>query len=179
MKRALAAALLFGLARPVRAQESCQALQAPPPAMQVAWISPVPRTVGAGAWLEVVRVQDLRDWMKKNGPNRVRLLQSLGLANARGRGRAVKRTWKVTIFDVPSDTLCRPLAERAPGDLEAGVAICGEKQQSGARRSFTGCGYTRDTGTGKRGLDIYKIPWRDASTAGFCVLPLERFLNGS
>lgn len=174
--------LLLGLALPrwaASAEETCAALTAVPEAVQVAWISPVNRQVGANTYLEVVRVADLRAFLKAEGPSSVRLLQGLGLANAKGKGRAVKRSWKVTIFDVRSAWLCRPLAGGTADKVVEGVAVCPPSEQDGPARGFTGCGYTRDTATGGRGLDVYRVRWRDASSGGFCVLPLDRFLKGA
>ncbi len=175
----LSLALLLPSRAAARDEGSCMALGAVPDAVQVAWVSPVAKTVGARSWLDVVRVSDLRALLNGKGVTRVRLLQALGLAGARGKGRAVKRDYKVTIFDVRSSWLCRPMRGGTADKVVEGVAVCASGQQKGARRAFTGCGYTRDTVTGGRGLDVFKVRWRDASSGGFCVLPLERFMKGA
>lgn len=175
----LALALLIPSGAAAREAGSCSALGAVPDAVQVAWVSPVQKTVRAQSWLDVVRVSDLRTFLGAKGMTRVRLLQGLGIANAKGKGRAVKRDYKVTIFDVRSAWLCRPMSGDNADRVIEGVAVCGSGQQDGARRAFTGCGYTRDTGSSSgRGLDVFKVRWRDASSGGFCVLPLERFMKG-
>lgn len=144
---------------------------------QVAWLSPVNKTVRSGAWLEVVRVSDLRSWIEAQGADQLRLLQGMGLANAKGRGRKVNADWKITMFDVSSSQLCRPVEDVAPGAPLSGVASCQETGAVGPRRGYTGCGYTKDNATGGRGLDVYSIRWRDASRAGFIVMPMQRFLD--
>lgn len=168
---------------PVLAAEpapACGALGAVPDAVQVAWISPSGKTVGGGAWMEVVRVADLRTFLRAQGANQVRLLQALGMANTKGKGRAAKRDYKVTIFDVRSAWMCRPLDAGDAEKVVEGVAVCPAGQQQGAtRRGFSGCGYTKDALTGGRGLEVYRVRWRDASSGGFCVMPLDRFLQGA
>ena len=52
------------------------------------------------------------------------------------------------------------------------------KPAHGAGHGFTGCGYSRDTGSGSRGLDVLRVRWEDAAREGFCVMPLDRFLEG-
>ena len=171
--------LLLPLAAAARDGGACGDLGPVPDAVQVAWVSPLTKTVGAGSWLDVVRVADLRSYLSGKGVTPLRLLQALGVVNGKGRGRAAKKSYKVTIFDVRSTWLCRPLRSGAADKVVSGVAICAPRQQEGTRRSFTGCGYTRDTVTGGRGLDTFKVRWRDASSGGFCVLPLERFAKGA
>lgn len=162
---------------------TCSALGAVPDAVQVAWVSPVQKTVGARSWLDVVRVADMRAFLGAKGVTPIRLLQGLGLVNARGKGRAAKKDYKVTIFDVRSAWLCRPMGGDAADRVVEGVAVCAG-QRNAPRRAYTGCGYTKDTAaTTKdkvgRGFDVYKVRWRDASSGGFCVMPLERFMKGA
>ena len=179
--RALLLALGLSLSTTAGAREAatCAELGAVPDAVQVAWVSPVNQVVRAGSWLDVVRVTDLRAFLGAKGPNPIRLLQALGIVNAKGKGRAAKKDYKITIFDVRSSWLCRPLDGSTADRVVNGVAVCAPAQQDGPRRAFTGCGYTRDSATGGRGLDVYKVRWRDASSGGFCVLPLDRFLKGA
>ena len=168
------------LSGPVQAS-TCGDLSEVPEMTQVAWISPIDRSVGSGAWLEVVRTQDLRRMLQEQGTEPVRMLQSLGMASQRG-GRAEDERYKITLFDVRTDWLCRPIRDGVAGEVQGGVAICEEAQQHGVRghrRGFTGCGYTMDTTDRSRGLDVYRVEWEVASTWGFCVLPLERFLDGA
>jgi hypothetical protein len=109
------------------------------------------------------------------------MLQALGMKGRRARAAKVEN-YKITVFDVDASWLCRPIEEGTPGEEHAGVSICEQSQQKplrANRRGFTGCGYTLDTGASMRGLDIYRIRWSEASAWGFCVLPLERFVNGA
>ncbi len=166
------------------AAAACGDVSALPEITSVAWISPIGRQVRSNGWMEVVRTQDLRAWIDANStgetpPDPLLLLQHLGMASRRG-GMAAKRRYKVTVFDLRADWMCRPIADGAPGEALAGVSICEEPQQKaekGCRRGFTGCGYTEDTQTGERGLDVYRLQWSSASSWGFCVFPLERFLK--
>jgi hypothetical protein len=155
----------------------CEPLEPVPDAFQVAWVSPVARTVGNGTPLEVVRVSELRKLVERRGRASLKLLQGLGLA-----GRRDRRTWKVTVFDVQRPWLCRPM-EGEEGEDAAGVAVCPQEWDhapAGTRgRSHSGCGYQLDTMTGERTLDTFRILWRDAVSRGFCVLPWDRFLAGA
>ncbi len=152
------------------------ASQAPPPdRLQVAWISPVRKRVWGRTSLSVVRVAELRTFVQAQGADQARALQALGLIGRRGR---VRKLYKVTLFDVSADQLCRPVEHTPEGEDSDGLPACAGGRQVGARRA-TGCGTTLDTATDAQGLDLYRIPWREAARAGFCVMPLERFLAGS
>ena len=179
----VALALLLSLAAAplasARDEAACGSLSAVPDALQVAWISPVNERVRSGSYIEVVRVADLRRFLQDKGATQTRLLQAMGLVNAKGRGRAAKKTYKVTIFDVRSTWLCRPMEGSTADKVVDGVAVCPSGQQDGSGRSYTGCGYTRDTVKDTRGLDVFKVRWRDASSGGFCVMPLDRFMKGA
>ena len=174
----LLAALVLPTAS-ARDEAACGALSAVPDALQVAWVSPVRDRVRAGSTIEVVRVADLRRLAQDKGSTPIRLLQALGIVNTKGRGRAAKRDYKVTIFDVRSAWLCRPMDGRTADKVVNGVAICPGGQSGGSKRSYTGCGYTNDTLKDGRGLDVFKVKWRDASSGGFCVMPLDRFMRGA
>ena len=173
-----ALSLAFLLSGPAHAGESCQALDEPPRAFQVAWISPVRKRVGGRRTLEVVRVSDLRVLARQYGSSSTRVLQALGLVGKRGGWLFTPDRWKITVFDVESSSLCRPVSGHQEGDLLSGIPVCAASQIKGDR-FFTGCGYTEDTVSGGRGLDTYRIRWRDAARAGFCVMPWERFLGGA
>ncbi len=164
------------------ATDTCQPVGEVPESLQVAWISPAGKQVGAGAYVEVVRVADLRSHVRTLGKDKLRILRALGMVSSKGGGAAAKRRWKVTIFDVKRDWLCRPLHEAVPGEADQGVVACEAKQQRpawGHRAGFTGCGYIEDTQTQERSLDVFRVRWTDAVSWGFCVLPLERFLEGA
>ncbi|MGB0638714.1 MAG: hypothetical protein ACPGTU_05245, partial [Myxococcota bacterium] len=66
--------------------------------------------------------------------------------------------------------------------LRSGAITCEEKQQKplmGHKKGWTGCGYIEDTQTKDRSLDVFRVKWSDASSSGFCVMPLDRFLDGA
>jgi hypothetical protein len=164
------------------AQDTCAPLAEIPESLQVAWVSRAGKQIGANAHVEVVRVGDLRALIQKNGKDKQRLLRSLGIIGGNGGNNAAKRPWKVTIFDVQRDWLCRPLDDATPGEADKGVVACESKQQKpvwGHGAGFTGCGYIEDTQTQERSLDVFRIRWSDAASWGFCVLPLDRFLDGA
>ena len=166
---------------PDASAQACQDVKEVPEALQVAWVSPVGKRIGGGGVMEVVRVADLRAWIRTNGADPARVLQGLGMA-PRNAARKAARGWKVTVFDVRSEWMCRPLEGTPAGEDHAGVVSCSEKAakpMTSHRRGFSGCGYTLDTGSSTRGLDVYRVTWEAASSAGFCVMPLERFLSGA
>ena len=178
---ALTAALL--LASPARAASgsACQEFSAVPASLQVAWVAPLGHRVGASSALEVVRVSDLRDAAREAGqPGR--LLQMLGMMGRKVRPGRVERGWQVVVFDVEADWLCRPVEDVPAGQDQSGVRACddaGSKALGGHRRGFTGCGYSLDTGASTRGLDVFRLDWETASTWGFCLMPLDRFMAGA
>jgi hypothetical protein len=162
--------------------QSCAEVNSLPERLQVAWVSPASKTVGMNGWFEAVRVADLRAWVREHGGDKVRFLRGMGMVGARGGKWAAKRAYKVTIFDVERQWLCRPIADQEPGRDQKGVTICEARQQKGLwgyKKGFTGCGYIEDTQSGARSLDVLRVRWADASSWGFCVLPLERFLEGA
>ena len=162
--------------------QTCGDTQSVPESLQVAWISPASKTVGMNGWIEAVRVADLRAWIRDHGEDKVRLLRGLGMVGSRGGRWASKRAYKVAIFDVKREWLCRPIASIEPGAMKQGVTVCEQKQQKplwGHKKGYTGCGYIEDTQTSDRSLDVVRLRWADASSWGFCVLPLERFIEGA
>lgn len=172
--------LLAALAlAPAYAQDAaCLAVGDVAEATQVAWISPVRARVRARGWMEVIELGDLELWAKEHGKEPARFLQAAGVIGKKAR-RARSVPWKVTIFDVGRDATCRPIQGALPGTAVASVAVCeDQKPARGARPGFTGCGYAQDTGSGSRGLDVLRLRWEDAAREGFCVMPLDRFLEG-
>ena len=109
----------------------CGELQPVPDSFQVAWVSPVPVTVGGGAGLDVVRVADLRKWMA--GRDALAVLQGLGLAGKRDSESL--RTAMLTgtrfslavagILSLPTMLLATPLLEAwvGPGFEDAQLVI--------------------------------------------------------
>ena len=165
-------------------KEPCSpTLYAPPETFQVAWISPVGKVAWSNESIEVVPMKDLRLWVHENKATTADLLAHLGMISQNNKSDFPAIDYKITIFDVRRDTICRPLTEREGGVLEANVPICLENEQKPKswthRHGFTGCGYATNTKTGKRSLDVYRIRWLDASSMGFCVFPMARFLEGA
>jgi len=180
MLTSLLLASAVGLSTDAHAQ-ACEMVATTPESTQVAWISRRSRRVPSSQVIEVVRVQDLRAWVRDNGADEARLVQGLGMAPRRG-GRAAKRPYKVTIFDVRADWLCRPIQAGTPGEDTLGVAVCEERDGKALRhhtQGYTGCGYTLDTAASNRGLDVFRVRWSEASAWGFCVMPLDRFISGA
>ena len=180
MLTALLLASTVGLSTEAQAQ-ACGAVASTPESTQVAWISRRSRRVPSRQVIEVVRVQDLRAWIRDNGADEARLVQGLGMAPRKG-GFASKRPYKVTIFDVRADWLCRPIQDGTPGADTLGVAVCEEKDGKALRHhtaGYTGCGYSLDTAASTRGLDVFRVRWSEASAWGFCVMPLDRFISGA
>lgn len=174
----LAAAVVSG---PVYAADApaCQNAAEVPDLLQVGWVSRIGAQAGPRTAMEVVRVADLRKLAEANGRDPTRVLQALGLIGPKAVARG---EWKVVVFDVRREWLCRP-AVGAEGAMIAGVASCPanlQRKAPGTRaRAFSGCGYLLDVATGARTLDVFRVEWRDAVAWGFCVLPLQRFLQGA
>lgn len=189
----VAACLAVGLAgAPAAATEvggggatpsACQPLASVPETLQVAWLSRRDRNVSAGTLLEVVRAADLRAWIRDSDRTPLRLLQAAGMAGRKATttSRVAERDYKVVVFDVRRDWLCRPLDLEGTGLDLGGVPACAQADAGPLRRhrrGYTGCGYTLDTGSSTRGLDVFRVAWNDAVSQGFCLFPLSRFLAG-
>jgi len=164
-------------------QECARSVQPVPSTQQVAWISPTRQQVGTSKSIEVVSVRELRSWARENQATPERTLQMLGMIGGEGAG-VDGSEYKITIFDVKSDWLCRPLQH--PSDAAqsvSGVAVCARGGDKSADRyhalGYTGCGYAQDTVEAQPGLDVYRLTWGRASSWGFCVMPLKRFLEGA
>ncbi len=163
------------------ASSACEEVGTVPDALQVAWVAPLGKRVRPGTRLEVVRVADLRASARAAG-DPVRLLQSLGMLGRRPSLRKQERDWQVLVFDVRASWLCRPMDELEPGQQAAGVAVCELDDQGPVarhRKGFTGCGYSLDTAASTRGVDVFRTDWQTASSLGFCLLPLSRFMEGA
>lgn len=174
----LAPLLLWGAlagAQELGAAPACAALAPPPDRLQVAWISPVRARVRGRTSLSVVRTSELRTFVQAQGADLPRTLQAMGIVGPRGK---VHRSYKITLFDVTADQLCRPVEHTLEGEDAYGLPACGGGRQRGVRFE-TGCGVTHDTATDAGGLDLYQVLWREAARSGFCVMPLERFLDGA
>ena len=142
---------------------------------QVVWFSPNWQGAGSRRNLEVFELADVQAYVKRTGPDKIRLLQKLGQIGSLGWWSGWVN-WKAVIFDVEASSLCRPIRGGEAGEIVGGVPICHKRLQSGGAR-FTGCGYAKDTQTGGRGLDHFRIQWSVASQWGFCVMPVDRVLQ--
>ena len=161
---------------------ACEELNEIPSALQVAWISPVRKQVGVRQDIEVVRLHDLQLWINEQQPTAKEVLHQMGMLSKLSVRDIDSTEYKITIFDVEQEWLCRPIREQPEGLAVQGVSVCEAKKakpaSAYARYGFTGCGYTYNTQREQRGFDVYRIDWSEASTWGFCVLPLNRFLAG-
>jgi len=174
--------LLCWLLSPAMADECQSPRKVTEESMQVAWISRTGKQVWDNTYLEVVRTGELRTWLERNGRDTLRLLRGLGMVKGHKGEKDAKKGWKITVFDVRRNVLCRPIVDGIPGEDVGGIPICEESEHKakwGYRQGFTGCGYIKDTQANVRGLDVYRVRWSDAASWGFCVLPLKRFLEES
>ncbi len=195
--------MMFLLSSIVQAAPSeCAQVEPLPEAVQVAWISPKTDTVRSGKQIEVVHLQALQQWMadedvggdgqtiadREASSDAKALLHQMGMLSKRSKKYIDPNDYKVTIFDVESSTLCRPIDVDTEENTSAatvveGLGVCEQRSSKPAalysRYGFTGCGYTKNTQTQEKGFDVYRVTWADASTWGFCVLPLSRFLMGA
>lgn len=158
---------------------ACEPLTDVPTSVQVAWISPVRATVGAGTAMQVVRSVELQELARAHPGDGAALLRSVGLVGPKAEVEAAD--WKVSFFDVSRDVLCRPM-EGVAGDVKGGVPICEDNLQTpwrGTRgKAWTGCGYLQDVASGLRSLDVFRVRWESAVRDGFCLLPIARLLSG-
>lgn len=147
---------------------------APPEALSVAWVSPLGKRVGRNGWLTLVPTTELKAFVQGEGRGSVaRLLQFVG---RRKRSKEPNRRWKVVVFDVRAEQLCRPMLDRE-GGLEAfGMVSCPERVAR-FREANDGCGALEDRSDGGEGPAVYRARWRDVVRNGFCVLPAERFVG--
>ena len=162
---------------------ACEEVASVPDALQVAWISPVRAQVRYKQQINVVRYTELQKYVNDQQPSTTQLLQQLGLKRGRVRRDIDPQRYKLVIFDVSSQSMCRPMVgTEGDGDqakVVSGLTVCVDGRNSGFfhRKGDSGCGYLLNTKTSERTFDVYRISWADASAQGFCVLPLARFLN--
>jgi hypothetical protein len=162
---------------------ACEPLNSVDSSLQIAWISPVQEQVRGKQSIEVVSYAALQPWIAEEEPDAKSLLHQMGMISKRSKREIDPSDYKIVIFDIESERLCRPVDTEEVGTMVEGVAVCEMKQSRKSRMysryGFTGCGYTQSTKTMSRGFDVYRVSWGDAATWGFCVMPLDRFLNGS
>ena len=162
----------------------CNDVSSLPEAIQIAWISPVQEQARAKEMIEVVRLQDLQQWMDTEQADAKQVLHHLGMLPKRSRRTIDPDAYKIVIFDVESDSLCRSIEQSDDSSITTinGLAVCTDRAKPAkfySRYGYTGCGYTWNTQAQLQGLDAYRISWQEASKWGFCVLPLSRFLLGA
>ncbi len=171
--------IFFGAALLGNPAAACEAPRAIGDSVQVAWISPVRQTVGAKTMISVVRTADFRALVGTKDRDPTAILRAIGML---GPKQKLRKDYKITLFDVKAEWLCRPIPG-AEGEVVAGLRRCEEKHQdrdaSTHPKAWTDCGYLVDVLSGKRTLDIYRLEWSAAVTWGFCVMPLQRFLEGA
>jgi hypothetical protein len=155
---------------------SCTDVSWPKPSevVSVAWVSPVGQTVGRHGAVTVVETAELRSFVAGEGRGSIgRMLQRIGL---RKRSADPKKLYKIVIFDVRRDDLCRPVAGHDKPVALEGLVSCPERA-SKPSAGHSGCGYTIDRQTGETGVREYQADWSDLARNGFCVLPAARFVQ--
>ncbi len=171
--------LLFAVAFGCSTAQACEAPRAISDTVQVAWISPLRQTVGAKTMISVVRTADFRALVGAKDRDATAILRAVGML---GPKQKVGKDYKITLFDVKAEWLCRPIPG-VEGEVVGGLRRCEEKHQdrdaSTHPKAWTDCGYLVDVLSGKRTLDLYRLEWSAAATWGFCVMPLQRFLEGA
>jgi len=146
---------------------SVEGLQTPDTALQVVWVSPVRKQVRSNTDVTVVTIDDLAGFIEDEKADQTRVLQGLGLVGKRAGWRS-RRLYKAVIFEVRAEELCRPVEGIEPGAVIGGARVCDRA---------SGCGRTEDKLTGEDGLEAFEIPWRDAARSGFCVVPMEVYVE--
>ncbi len=145
-----------------------EGLTRPEETLSVAWVSPLGKR--ARGWIRVARTSDIASLGDELG----RTLQALGLRRSE---RDPGRRYKVVIFDVVSDDLCRPVEGVQEGQVIAGVRACTERLAKPSS-SDDACGHAIDRETDRPSVEVFHARWRDLAREGFCVLPAERFVGG-
>ena len=141
--------------------------------MSVAWVSTAGDDVGSNSWIYVLPTRDLAQWAVKSKPTIGEFLYQLGL---RRRPKPTDTRYKVTIFEVSAEELCRPIDGADPSEIINGVYPCTNGRGRPTREN-SGCGTTPTRKNGEPSFDLYRVQWRDAAARGFCVLPAQRFVD--
>ncbi|MGC6508571.1 MAG: hypothetical protein ACON4U_09160 [Myxococcota bacterium] len=172
---------LIGLAQ--ANEPICGNLTEPPDLFQVAWISPTTERAWSAEHIEVVRLVDFRTWVREEEADAKAVLHAVGLLSKKSQTEIEASDYKITVFDIKSDWLCRPIKSFDEGELREGLPICHTKEQRWAtwsrRHGFTGCGTIQNTNSKGPHFEVYRIPWGQAITWGFTTMPLDRFLDGA
>lgn len=167
----------------VASEPTCGEMTEPPEVFQVAWITPINERAWPSEHIEVVRFVDFRLWARDEAPDTKTVLHAMGMLSERTRREVEANDFKITIFDVKRDWLCRPIKSFDEGALVEGIPICHTREQRQAswsrRFGFTGCGTISNTEPQASSFEVYRIPWNEAITWGFTTMPLDRFLDGA
>ena len=165
------------------AEPECGALSEPPEIFQVAWIAPISERAWSSEYIEVVRFVDFRVWARDEEADAKAVLHAVGMLSENSQTEIMANEYKITVFDVKRDWLCRPIKSVDEGELSYGLPICHTKEQRWAtwsrRYGFTGCGTVENTASQSTQFEVYRIPWGQAITWGFTTMPLDRFLDGA
>lgn len=153
---------------------ACESISPPPDDLAVIWVSPTRQRVRGGEWLPVVPASEFRAFAREEKPKVGRALQALGM---RKKATDPKKPYKITLFEVTPSMLCRPVAGAEEGFLVTGVPACG--RWDAPNDGTSGCGYALDRADGTRSFTQYRVRWKDAAAAGFCVLPFDSYLKDS
>ena len=163
---------LLGLLASAWAATCTTPLTEPPAGMSVAWVSPLGARAAARGYLTVVPTAELTRWVAAERPSLGRLLQHLG---EQKRADNPRRLYKVIVFEVATDDVCRPLDGYSDPRTVAGVVTC-SPARSRVNGRYEGCGLLTDRADPTQHTTVYRVRWGDAAREGFCVLPAERFL---
>ena len=173
--------LIGGMAQ--ASEPQCGPLTEPPEIFQVAWIAPISERAWSSEYIEVVRFVDLRVWVRDEEADATSVLHAMGMRSENAQKEIAANDYKITVFDVKRDWLCRPIESLEEGELRDGLPICHAKEQRRAtwsrRYGFTGCGTIQNTASQSTQFEVYRIPWGQAVTWGFTTMPLDRFLDGA
>ena len=168
----------------IAAAAECTSVSSIPEAIQIAWVSPVGEQARAKEMIEVVHLQGLQQWIDTEQADAKQVLHQLGMLPKRARRTIDPDAYKIVIFDVETDSLCRSVTLSDDSSITnvGGLSVCTDRAKPAkiySRYGYTGCGYTLNTQSQTKGIDVYRISWQEASKWGFCVLPLSRFLLGA
>jgi hypothetical protein len=143
----------------------CDGVATLPDRVSVSWVSPLRERVGGRRFVRVVPTSALMQAVRED--------QTVGgLVRASGlrrRDGQPKRAYKVVVFDVAREVLCRPVEGLEPGEVVGGVAVCDANAH--ATRKIESCGVVVGSG-----IATYRGRWAELASAGFCVLPAARFV---
>jgi hypothetical protein len=154
---------------------ACAGLAPVDEGVSVSWVMPAGNKVGLGGWVDAVRTSDLRDWAASESSATVGgLLRHLGY---RKRKSEPHRRWVVVVFGGGASAPCRPVADDHLAEVAAlgGLPAC--SKPGPVAKQGDGCGRVLSS-DGSPGPEVLRLKWKDAAAAGFCVVPVERFLTG-